>query len=229
MPREFIFIGLTGCPGVGKDSVAEILRTRENAIRIGLADPLRKIAEVLDPIVEVPVKVLGFRVGTRRLRISVALQRYGGWDRLKRLAPDVRGLLQRIGHEMGRELFGEEFWVDRLWQAGGKHLRGSWGSYGTDTERVVIVVPDIRYPNEWRESLTRGLTLATYYGARFIAELWEVTRPGYNPVNRHASEQYEALTEYRSRVLSNTGTLEDLDSLVGLVYEKALHKGQVAV
>lgn len=148
-----MLIGLHGFPGAGKDSVAKLLADYGYA-RIAFADKMREALLGLNPVVIVE--------GGRGIRLA-PLVRAHGWDKLKRSVPEVRGLLQRIGTEAGRNIHGEDVWV-RL------ALSSVWPA-------DKVVVSDVRYPNEAAAIHGRGGVVVN------------VVRPGCGPVNDHASER----------------------------------------
>lgn len=97
-------IGLIGRQRAGKNLTAEILRQlypdREIA-QFAFADKMREALYRLNP--HVNGDGLQYLVDT------------WGWDVVKEHYPEVRALLQRFGTEVGRKLFGEDFWVDQIW------------------------------------------------------------------------------------------------------------------
>jgi hypothetical protein len=174
-------IGLSGYAGAGKDEVARILKPH-GWERASFADPLRAALYALDPVVDNP-RDAGSLIGAK---LQSLVDEYG-WDNVKRTNPEVRALLQRMGTEVGRDLFGADFWVDQAMaslEEGGRY-----------------VFTDCRFPNEADAIRSRG------------GEVWRVTRPGVTRVNQHPSET--ALDTYDfDRVVLNVGTLEDLAEAV---------------
>lgn len=88
-----------------------------------------------------------------------------GWDYVKG-SEHVRELIQRMGTEAGREIHGYDCWInlaDRKVKALGPKAK--------------VVVTDVRFPNEaeWVKALG--------------GEVWEIIRPGFGPINEHASDQ----------------------------------------
>lgn len=104
-------IGLHGRKQAGKDTCGARLVAAHGYARVAFADPLRVFLAELDPLV-------GVRDGAP-LRLSTVLAEAGGnWDRLKDEARDpvhreIRTLLQRVGNEAGKAVFGESVWADR--------------------------------------------------------------------------------------------------------------------
>jgi hypothetical protein len=114
------------------------------------------------------------------LRIGVDIY---GWEGLKERSPDIRGLLQRFGTEVGREMFDEDFWVDYALNSipdGGK-----------------AVIADVRYPNEANAIKVLG------------GKVFRVERDGVGPANSHTSES--ALDGYEfDGTIHNQGTIRGL-------------------
>ena len=89
-------------------------------------------------------------------------------------------MLQRFGTEVGRHMFGEDFWVDT---AIDKIPDGS-----------KVVFADVRFPNEANAIKSLG------------GEVWRINREGYGAANDHISEH--ALDNYEfDHVISNDSTI----------------------
>jgi hypothetical protein len=167
---EVDLIGLSGYAGAGKDEVAKILAPR-GWRRASFADPLRAALYALNP-----------RIHGTPLRFLVDVL---GWDSVKRDHPEARELLQRMGTEVGRNLFGQDFWVEQA-------LAAIEREDGTQ-----YVFTDCRFPNEAEAVRARG------------GRVWRIERPGVVAVNAHPSET--SLDDYRfDAVIANDGTLEAL-------------------
>lgn len=123
--------------------------------KINMSKPIRDALLALDPLVPVPF-------GTARFS-DICDQ--VGFDAAKR-NPEVRMLLQRLGTEVGRNLFGENFWVDQVFS----EVRRIIDSGGR------VAVTGVRYQNE--------LTALKDCGG---VSVW-VERPHFAPVNQHASD-----------------------------------------
>lgn len=161
LPR---IIGITGYARHGKDTIASVLSRELGYNRVALADQMKELMLVLDPIVVATYAVGGG--GTKR-RLS-ELVASGGWEGAKR-EPEVRRLLQVFGTEVGRQGLGEDVWIEAL-------VRNTKGFYPPSDRKIVI--PDIRFQNE-----------ASW--VRRVGELWQVFRPDFdNEVGTsHASER----------------------------------------
>ena len=174
-----MLIGLSGYAGSGKDEVAKIL-VHKGFERVAFADGVRDCLYALNPRVMHPES--GLQWDLRALVVSK------GWDRIK-WYPEVRGLLQRMGVEAGREMFEQDCWITKL--------NEKFFTFDEDD----IVIPDVRFPNEREWIMDNG------------GEVWRVTRPGYGPVNKHSSET--ALdTYFFDAAVKNDGTLDDLEQQI---------------
>jgi len=176
--NKFI-IGLSGWARSGKDSVGDVLQGEHEFARRAFADPMRDSMYKLNPLVTIVMDA-------PMLRLQDAVDGYG-WDWAKENT-DARRLLQIYGTEIGREMFGENFWVDQAFK-GLEELRQ-------------IVFTDTRFPNEAQRVKDSGGTV------------WRITRPGVEAANDHASEH--ALDDWNFDYhINNNGTLEDLAVQVG--------------
>jgi hypothetical protein len=171
-------IGLSGWARNGKDTVAEHLIANYGYEQVSFAAPMKEALYRLNPkitINDVP-----------NLPVKLGVDLYG-WDELKTHGPEIRGLLQRFGTEVGREMFGEDFWVD--------------AAINSIPDGSKVVVSDVRYPNEAEAVKKLG------------GQVWRVVRPGYGAANDHASEH--ALNDYNfDEVLENSGSVQALYELV---------------
>ena len=178
-------IGVTGYARAGKDTIGRILVERHGFQRVSFADKLRQVALAVDPFVCIHPEA---DEGTSTIwaRLTEVVEAWG-WERAKE-HEDVRRLLQRLGTEGGRNILGENVWVD----AALRDLEPG-GSY---------VFTDVRFPNEANAIQARG------------GRVWRVTRPGFRPINAHPSET--ALDNFQpDHTISNGGDVEGLAHLVG--------------
>lgn len=179
-----MIIGVSGFARSGKDAISNILVEHYGYEKRAFADLMKLGLYKLDPIVR----------GT--LRLSSFVDDYG-WDVAKG-TPEVRRLIQVFGTEVGRELFGQTFWVDLAFKdvpAGSR-----------------IVYSDVRFPNEANEVKRLG------------GRVWRVERPGVGPANNHASER-EILTWEFDKVIINDFNLDQLaDKVHGLLEEYGIQR-----
>jgi len=168
-----MIIGLSGYAQSGKDEIANTL-LHEGFERAAFADTLREALMALNPMA-------GYGVF---LNDVVALH---GWEEAKRNYPEVRRLLQRMGTEAGRDVFGEQIWVNK--------------TLGKLDPQKNYIITDVRFQNEADAIRDLG------------GQMWRVTRPGTGPVNCHSSEV--ALDNYVFDYnVENKGDLQELKTLV---------------
>jgi hypothetical protein len=208
-----MIIGLTGHAGSGKDTIARILVQQHGFVRYALADPLRRLTEIIF-----------------RLQIDAPYQSdawVDEWDRLKRGSGQWRKTLQDIGVGC-RDLLGEDVWLRAAEAAlalpdtfrtlescglGCRDLRGEdlWlraaeAILSLQDRSYRVVIPDIRFANE------------AAWLSDFGGHLWTVMRPGVYAVNDHRSEQEIDSLEF-AHTLRNAGNLKDLEDSVGLLMD----------
>ncbi|MFI7481919.1 hypothetical protein ACH9EU_05830 [Kocuria sp. M1R5S2] len=176
-------IGLHGRKQAGKDTCGARLAAAHGYARVAFADPLRVFLTALDPLV-------GVRDGAG-LRLSTVLAEVGGdWDRLKDESRDpvhreIRTLLQKVGNEAGKAVFGETVWADR----------------GLETARRLggrVVITDVRFDVE--------AAAVAAAGGRVVHVLRPGTAAGADP---HASEA-GIDPRWISATIVNDGTVEQL-------------------
>jgi hypothetical protein len=168
-----MIIGLSGYAQSGKDSTAELLCLNYGYRRIAFADAMREVLLTLNP-----------KLGNITY-LSDLVDDYG-WDVAKKNF-EVRRLLQVIGTEVGRSMFGENFWIDLALS-------------GIKSEDKVVI-SDVRFPNEADAIKKLG------------GIVWRINRRNHSAVNGHASEH--AMDNYMfNHVIYNDGTLDDLSEEV---------------
>jgi hypothetical protein len=166
-----MIIGLSGYARSGKDTVAEILG-QHGFERRAFADTLRNMLYALNPY-----------IGPFRTQEVVDSM---GWEAAKVHYPELRVLLQRLGTEAGRDILGDNIWVDTTLSKLGV------GDF---------VLTDCRFQNEANAVKAAG------------GQVWRVVRPGCGPVNGHISEI--AMDDYpHDAYIHNDGDLTDLVVLV---------------
>ena len=186
-----MIIGLTGQLQSGKDTVADHLVENYGFIKLGFADSLKEaVATLFDMSVE----------QVDRYKDDGVTCYWAGpkeWPLVsKTLGINMRAILQRMGTEVGRELFGSNFWVEML-----ERKLGANGNY---------VIKDVRFKNESEAVYLWG------------GEMWRVLRPGFEG-DTHASE-IEQQSLRVDMEISNEGTLEWLYNAVDEIME--VHYGR---
>jgi len=145
MFTNFPVIGLVGASGAGKTTLAEMLEA-EGFVRIAMAKPLKDA-----------LKAMGL---TKQ-------DLYG--PQAHRAAPSAflcgkspRYAMMTIGTEWGREMIGEDIWVNAVQEQIIALIAGR-----TRTKKPIrgVVVEDVRFPNEWAMI------------ERMQGQLWMVRRP----------------------------------------------------
>ena len=169
-----MIIGLSGYAQTGKDTIANYLVKNYGFTRVAFADPIREAVYKLNPNINI--------ADMRGVSLADAVDKLG-WETVKVESDDARWLLQRMGTEVGREVFGDNFWVDIAMEKAHSHDK--------------VVFTDVRYPNELQAILEAS-------GA-----VWRVVKDDVGAVNRHASET--ALDDYQFEyVIFNNDTIESL-------------------
>lgn len=172
-PPAAQLVGLAGYARAGKDTTADILE-EHGFERRAFADLLKRATLTLNPSV--------WTADYGHHPMAMDVERLG-WEGAKQI-PEVRELLQRMGTEVGRELFGTNFWVEKAMatvEAGSK-----------------VVFTDVRFPNEFEAIKAAG------------GHVWRIERPGFGPVNGHSSETAIDGFDY-DLVIHNDGSLHDLE------------------
>lgn len=186
-----MIIGLSGYARAGKDTVADRLVTSHGFTKIGFADALKEAVYTLNPVVN----------GKRYADLVDEM----GLDAAKAAFPEVRRLLQFMGTDVARKLWGEDFWVDRL--------ANTVFHMGPDAR---VVIPDVRFPNEAEFVHTPMAPDGAFRGV-----IWRIHRPGIGPVSDHPSET--ALDDWNfDRHIHNDQTIAALHEHVDYLVEALL-------
>ena len=174
-----MIIGLSGYAQSGKDTVAGMLIGLHKYEKVAFADTIRNLLYEMDPFVT---------DGELSFRLQDVVDTYG-WENAKKVAPEIRRLLQELGVG-GRHLFGLNFWVN---QALNPHIY-EHPAVGVNKN---IVVTDVRFINEAETVKSLG------------GQIWRINRPGVGPVNNHVSETN--LDDWNfDAVINNNGGMEHL-------------------
>ena len=106
-----------------------------------------------------------------------------GWEEVKKLSTDARELLQRLGTEVGRDMFGNDFWVNQAILRAKEHDK--------------VVISDVRYINEAEAVRGQG------------GLVFRINKNNVSEVNSHESEKN--LNDYEfDYIINNDSTKEDL-------------------
>lgn len=177
IPRVTCF-GVSGWARAGKDTIADHLVANYGFEKMSFAAPMKDALVKLNPKIDVG--------DVSPIPLATAV-RLSGWENLKSMSDDIRPLLQRFGTEVGREMWGEDFWVE--------------AAIDSIPDGSKVVFADVRFPNEADAIRELG------------GKVWRVERAGFGPANDHISEH--ALDDYSFDVtIENFGTLEELHEIV---------------
>lgn len=205
-----MIIGLCGYARAGKDSVARVLVEEYGFVKLAFADPLREMAQAIDPIIsleDAPLDVIrdvcqypkNVAVPAGAARYSIILEAVG-YERAKSI-PDFRRFLQRLGTDGARKHLWPSIWID----AAERRLET------LVAERKDVVFTDVRFPNEAAMVAERG-------------ELWRIDRPGITR-GEHESESHVSLFAVH-RVLQNDSTLAVLEERTRALHTLAVYCAQ---
>lgn len=184
----------------GKDAFADHLVDKHNFKKLGMSDTLAEALYLLDPLIPLYSTDDWAELGEKPEGGWDVLRRYSyivdkvGYVRAKKIS-EVRRLLQALGTEVGRNMLGENIWV----QAAKKKIL-ELVSAGHN-----VVITGIRFPNEIALEEQLNDEHDDVYAA---VSVW-VERPGLPVTATHASEASVSLQDFQY-VLDNAGTLEEL-------------------
>lgn len=172
-----MIIGLSGYARSGKDTAADHLVAEYGFTRYSFAAPMKEAMYRLNPIVSSDA------IGSFRYQNLVDVY---GLDDAKDSYPEIRRLLQVFGTEVGREMFGPNFWVDLALNS---------------AKEDKVVISDVRFKNEAEGIKSAG------------GQVWRINRLGIGPVTNHASEI--DLDDYQfDNVIDNNYSVQDLNSVI---------------
>lgn len=183
-------LGLAGAAGAGKDTVARMIveersdwivvvdhfadRLKISAARaLGLQGDHQELIEQMDAL-----------KGCGRV---ITIIEHGQYD-VQEVDVSGREFLQLYGTESHRDVFGSDFWVDQVLPY------PSEANCWRDGQFDLLVIPDVRFPNEVERIRTCG------------GEVWLITGGRSGKITGHQSER---VVEHTT-IIENTGTLERL-------------------
>jgi len=171
----------------GKDAFVDGLENCGDYCRTFMSKPLMNALLTLDPVIEVenPYNMQLF-AREPNVRYS-ALHALLGYTESKD-EPEVRRLLQVLGTEIGRNMFGDDVWVNMIFE----ELFEADKPYGA--------VTGVRFANE----------MSTLKSNFETTSVW-IHRPGIVPINSHSSDNSLGPDDF-DIIIENTGTLADLVS-----------------
>lgn len=188
-----MIIGISGYARTGKDEIAKVLVEEFDFERLAFADKLRECVYAMNPVVlwDYDFGPLPKDRYVSYIPLKWVIDTYT-WDGYKSTGwgTHIRKYLQRFGTEVGRDLLGQDIWVD--------------ATFMTLDVTKNYVVTDCRFANEAKGIITKG------------GKMWRIDRPGVGPVNDHISEI--GLDQFPFDVrINNDGDLTDLAESVRLL------------
>lgn len=156
-----MILAFSGYARSGKDTAASVLVEEGGWKRLAFADVLRECVLALNPFVLSNDSVVPQDWDAQHLQNVINVW---GWDGYKKspFSDDIRRLLQRMGTEVGRNILGENIWVD--------------ATLNKMEEGQNYVITDCRFPNEAKAVEDRG------------GRVMRINRLGVGPINDHPSE-----------------------------------------
>lgn len=223
-----MIIGITGKSGAGKDEVAKVLVQDFLFVRVGLADPIKRILkDVFDfsdeqlwgSLKNEPDKrYVSSVTNASHMLSSEGFKQYPDGEVPQYLTP--RHAMQQLGTEFGRHCY-SNVWVDHMVRTATKLLAGPYGYDpktgllpGAYTKAAGVVVPDVRFKNE-ADAIRRAGGV-----------VWRVLRDDNTHALQgscmlHASEQQQDAIEVEL-TLANNDSLEELRGRVWAAARKLL-------
>lgn len=192
-----MIIGLHGYQQAGKDTVGKYLVDNYGFIRVPFAEGLKDATAVLFGITVEDVEHLKMDEHSSIIVKGTSKDQYPSDRTLNTYAfLKMREVIQRMGTEVGRNIFGPDTWINLV----------EWKIEKYQYENVVIT--DCRFPNEaeW---------IRTYAPRIFDMQtaVIEITRPGFGPKEAHASEE-RLPTNMIDMVIENHGSVEQLHNSI---------------
>lgn len=187
-----MIVAFSGYARSGKDTAAAFLQEEYGYTPIAFADKVRQALLALNPIVGIDQSDYHSRV-PEKMYLDSVIEKHG-WNGYKssEYGDEIRRLLQRLGTEVGRNILGQDIWVDAA-------LNG----VGPEDN---VCITDCRFPNEFDAIRSRN------------GKVIRITRPGVGPANNHPSETSLDQAPFDGYIL-NDGTLEQFrNTVLGLIW-----------
>ena len=209
-----MIIGLNGKKRSGKDTVYGMIESlvgdQFEVQRVGFADALKEAAcrllnieldtlekyKALEDIAEIKISGKGTYAPHGMEELDVAIHHHTGVS--------VRNFLQRLGTEVGRDMFGENFWISQA-------LPPTYNHVGK-----IVVVTDCRFENE-----------VAWIKYHFKGMIWKVERPGLSEDDGHVSEANIDL-DFIDLTINNNAGLDALRLQVeNVLYHRVISRGSM--
>jgi hypothetical protein len=160
-------IGICGAAGSGKDTLAEGIAKIDVAVIYHFADPIKNALNAMFGWTPAHWKDRDWKEAP----IPWLTERYGTMD----VSP--RTLAQTLGTEWGRDLVHPDLWLKIAQQKWNRVKGQAHMGKGGNVILGALIIPDVRFENEAEWIKDEG------------GILFEVNRPGVEPVAQHASER----------------------------------------
>lgn len=128
-------VAFVGAMFSGKTSAAKVLVKEQGFVCLSFADPVKIVAAQM--LEQLNAYLMVYDVSSQKWTYDTIQERKG--------EPQIRKLLQLVGTELGRELYGDTVWIDLLMK-NAKNLPR-------------VVVDDARFPNEIEALRSEGFKI----------------------------------------------------------------------
>lgn len=218
-------IGITGYAQHGKGTIAETLKKHYGYEVVSFAAPVKEFLLKLNPMIQTDASTkqdlliasgqgeVPYHYG---VRLSVLVAHYGSLEEVKKRYQDVRQLLQRLGTDAAKPIFGVDCWAQQ----------GLYRAMNLVNQSADVCFDDLRFPQEEGEAI---LELNTKYPSTFGAEIWRVTRYNEdgtmfdNGIGTDHPSESQIKYFVPDEEIRNDGTLDDLRRKVRELMEKQHH------
>ena len=196
-------VGVGGNLRSGKDAFADFLVKNHGYTKVFMSEPLADALYVLNPIIWVEgtkdrpeqEEYRYFGRTYKDIFDSLLKANDGNWEetytQVKKF-PEVRGLLQRLGTDVGRNMLGVDTWVN----IARKKL------VALERAGKPAVITGIRFPNEFA-------MIEDIWGYTVWVDRPDQEKPS-DAIQKHASETSVKPEDF-NKIILNNGTLEDLE------------------
>jgi hypothetical protein len=195
-----MLIGLAGKARVGKDTAAKYLVERYGFNQIALADPVKESYYRLNPHIVLELtfaEELGLDL--TRDGYTVTVDKTGAASIIQLFITDVKSIVDRVGWEKAKTIKGIRTGLQKIGTECGREIHGDdcWLNIAKKKFTGKDVISDARFSNEAEFTHAFGGTVVN------------LTRNDAEEVAQHSSEN-GLCSEYYDVLVENNGTVEDL-------------------